>query len=668
MCGICGIYAPGQSRGPDELSARASGMVEAMRHRGPNDRGVLAEPGIALGMTRLSIQDLSDAGHQPMTSRDGQVTIVYNGEDFTFVEERRRLEGRGVRFESHSDTEVILNLYLERGESFVDRLRGMYAVAVYDRRPGPGREKLVLARDPLGIKPLLYADTPTGLLFGSELKALLASGLIEREIDRDALLDLLTIGSVYQPATLLRGVRSLLPGHMLVAQGGQTRTSRFWSLDVDRHARLRELPYEELVERTAAALEESVRLHTIADVPVGAFLSGGVDSSFVVGVMSRLAPGRVKTFSVGFEAEGAALDETDEARETAERLGTDHRRVVVRGPDVSDALDDYVSAIDQPTVDGVNSYFVCAAAAEHVKVALSGTGGDEAFAGYPWYALMAQYEASGTFTPRRAAERVAAKLAGSPVAALVPSKMRRAAEKAALYDGFLGKYAAAYHIFGFGGAEPLLAEPPEPMGVLDRVAQLLGPIDELSECSAVDRTTALCVRGYAGNQLMRDIDAVSMAHSLEVRVPLFDTEIMDLALSMPASARLGTPGPKADVANATYRDLGSKRVLIDAGKRLGVLPESIDLQPKRGFVLPMAKWLENDLRDVLEDGLSERSVSERGLFDAGEVRAVRDGFMEGRVHWTRPWLLLLTELWCRRFVDPAPATAGFEHTGIMADS
>jgi asparagine synthase (glutamine-hydrolysing) len=371
-----------------------------MHHRGPDDSGQFSDGQVSLGMTRLAILDPSSGGHQPMMTHDERIVVVYNGELYNFRSEKALLEKQGHTFSSSSDTEVVLRMYEHYGDDFVKRMRGMFALAIYDRRRGPGRERLLLARDQMGIKPLVYAHVDGRLVFASEIKALLASGLVTAEIDPVSLRLLLTYGSVYQPRTIIRGVQMLLPAHRLVIENGRERIERYWSLGLDRDASLRTRSYEEQVERVAAALEESVRLQMISDVPLGAFLSGGVDSALLAALMARQkGVGRLKTFSVGFEGEAEDIDETDDAERTARHIGTEHSRIVVRGADVRERICHIARGLDQPTVDGVNSYFVSLAARQAVTVAISGTGGDELFAGYHWFALMALDEAERRDTP-----------------------------------------------------------------------------------------------------------------------------------------------------------------------------------------------------------------------------------------------------------------------------
>ena len=650
MCGICGIW------GAKAEQSTVQSMVEALRHRGPDDQGVHLDSGAALGMTRLAVIDLSPAARQPMSNPDGTVWIVYNGEAYNFADLRQELEAKWYAFASNSDTEVVLRLYEHYGDDFLTRLRGMFALAVYDKRGGPGKERLVLARDQLGIKPLLYSQADGALVFASEMKALLASGLISPEIDPVGLRMLLTYGSVYQPRTMLQKVKMLPPAHCLVVDHQGQRLERYWSLGLDRYPDLRHQTYPELEEAVAQALAESVRLQMVSDVPLGAFLSGGVDSSLLVALMTKAAGHRIKTFSVGFGAEGADIDETTEAGHTAEFLGADHTRVMVSDVDVRQRIEHIAASLDQPSVDGVNSYFVSLAARRSVTVAISGTGGDELFAGYPWFAQMALFQKQAQKEPFKALARalIAAVANQRFFDRMLLGPKAEAVNRARGMAGFVTQYANNYQIFGVLGAANLLA--PHLRGPAQAGRSLaadLAALDELPKSSAVERSCALCLRGYTSNQLLRDIDAVSMAHSLEVRVPYLDVPLLDLSLSLPDSVKMGDMGRPLDPSMATYRELGSKKILIDAGRRRGLLPDDIDLQRKRGFYMPFDAWLKGAMRDVLEDTLTEAQVRARGWLAPGEVSAVRRRFLAGQISWVQPWLLMMLELWGRTVLDKA---------------
>jgi len=645
MCGIAGFTGP-----RDDAALHA--MVRALHHRGPDDSGVWASEAASLGMARLAVLDLTAAGHQPMASEDGAIQIVYNGEVYNFAAERRTLVAMGVRFRSTSDTEVVLRLYEHYGDDFVVRLRGIFALAIWDRRRGPGRERLLLARDHLGIKPLLYAQVGARVVFASELKAMLASGLVARTIDPTALRTLLTYGAVLQPRTMLRDVQALLPGHRLIVDGGATRLDRYWSLGLDRVSGLRSRGYGEQVDAVAEVLEESARLQLVSDVPLGAFLSGGVDSSILVAVMTKALGTPVKTFSVGFADEGSAMDETADAERMARHLGTDHTTSIVTGDDVRDRITVIAAALDQPSVDGVNSYFVSLAARRSVTVAVSGTGADELFAGYPWFITMARESERWARAPWRA-------LAGSMVAAVARhpafDQLLRRYGGGSVHrlrrGGFVGAYGETYQIFGPVGAARLLERAVAvAAGAGAPPHRDLTRFDELAGGSAIERVSALAMRGYLTNQLLRDIDAASMAHSLEVRVPYLDTAVVDTVLSLPDAAKLGDVRT-SDPYGHTYRETGAKRVLIDVGRRW--LPRDFDVQRKRGFAMPFAAWLRGPLRDVMDDTLDGRNARHRGLLEPSVVEQVRHRFLRDEAPWPEPWLLMMLELWCREVLDTA---------------
>ena len=589
MCGICGILGNAPFHGVER-------MISSMRHRGPDDAGILREDGITLGMARLAIIDTTPAGHQPMSSPDGSIHIVYNGETYNFQYEREILQKKGYSFTSASDTEVVLRMYEHYGDDFLGRMRGMFALAIYDRKNGQGKERLVLARDQFGIKPLLYTRVGSRFLFASEIKSLLASGLVERNIDPEALRLLLTHGSIPQPLTILAGVRMLLPGHRLIMEGGVERIERYWKLETGRREDLRNRPYEDLVYEVRSALEESVRLQMISDVPLGAFLSGGVDSSLLVALMSRISTRKVRTFSVGFGAEGAHIDETDDAERIARFIGTDHRRVLVTGNDVRDRIAHIATSLDQPSVDGVNSYFVSKAARQGVTVAISGTGGDELFAGYPWFLTMSAADENDRLHPRVASlKRALGSLCQrSPFDSWIDGPAGIAIERGRSLSGFVSRYARCYQIFGTREAAKILSTDLRSVVRVGREPAMDFLGDELPGAKPVERVTALCLRGYTQNQLLRDIDAVSMAHSLEVRVPFLDPALVELVLSLPYKTKLGDPPHRKPPGTGTYRETGAKKILIDAGK--GLLPEGMDLQGKRGFGMPMSTWLLGPLR------------------------------------------------------------------------
>ena len=582
-------------------------MTGAMRHRGPDGDGTIDLPEASLGMTRLAIQDVSAAADQPMANDGRTVWIVYNGELYNAPSERRHLESLGHRFRSTGDTEVVLKLYEQYGDAFLERLRGIFALCIADLRGGPDRARFLLARDQIGVKPLLLAETGGGLVFASEMKAMLDSGLVERRVDPAAVRSLLLRGSVYQPRSIVRGVSMLPPGHFVVIEGGRTRQQRYWSLGLDRAGGLRSKPYDGQVEAFRDLLDQTVARQLISDVPVGAFLSGGVDSATLVALMTKHAEGRVRTFSVGFEGRGSIGDETGNARRFATFLGTEHTTVTVAAEEVRDRFDDIVLALDQPTVDGVNTWVVARAAAAAVKVAVSGTGGDDLFMGYPWHASMLRTQPEGA--------------------------------------QFLSRYAslsARFHMTFTDDDIARMLAPGLRSAMNEPAEAAVVPTDELPDAGPVDRMTALTLRGYTLNQLLRDIDAVSMAHALEVRVPFLDVAVIEAALSLPVESRIARPVPDNPLVNS-YADSGIKRILVDAARPL--LPAGFDHEPKRGFSVPVHRWLRGPLKDMAQSMLDERRVTASGVLDAGLMPKAREFAASGRMNGWRVWMIMVLQRW-----------------------
>lgn len=612
MCGICGVL------GVANAQDRVAKMVAAMHHRGPDDKGEWARGPHALGMTRLAFQDLSSAGHQPMASPDETVWLVYNGEMYNAPEERRGLEELGYRFRSTSDTEVILTLYRHYGADCLPRIRGIFALGIVDLRDDADNPTILLARDPLGVKPLLFhRDENGGVVFASELKAMLASGMITPRIEPRALRCLLENGSIYQPETLLQGITMVPPAHKVTIRDGRIDTARYWSLGTDRVAGLRSADYGEQIQVMGDALRETVRAQLIGDVPIGAFLSGGVDSATLVALMAAEIGQKVRTFSVGFDESLRVIDETGLAGQFASHLGTDHTRIQIGPQMIRDEIDSIVDAIDQPSIDGLNTYFVSKVTGRSVKAAISGTGGDDLFMGYPWHAHMLRRTDQGT--------------------------------------NFLTEYAAAagqfHQTFAATDADQLIAPALASESARDRLADYAA-IDELGQCETVDRITALTLRGYTNNQLLRDIDAMSMAHSLEVRVPYLDPVIIDLGLSLPATAKLANPHPDATMRQS-YRASGIKRILIDVARPL--LPAGFDEVPKRGFGIPFGPWLNGPLRDMVIDVLKPGRVEKTGVLNPLAMARLQRLLADGKeVSGWRLWLMMTTQIWSERMgIEPA---------------
>ncbi len=647
MCGICGILGENNQQA---LHA----MVAAMHHRGPDDNGEFFSDNVSLGMARLSIIDTSPCGHQPMSNPEKTIWIVYNGETYNFREKRRHLEGLGYQFRSTSDTEVILHLYEQYGDDCVLQMQGIFAFAIYDLREKEN-PRLILARDLLGVKPLLYTKSGTRFIFASEMKSILSSGLISPKVDPEALMLLLTYGSIPQPHTFISGVRMLLPGHRIIVENGLIKDEEYRAINTDaRLQEIKEKTYEELKALLRTSLEDCVRQQMVSDVPVGAFLSGGVDSSILVAIMARTCNRPVKTFSVGFERGSYLTDETDDAERIAHMIGTDHTRVIVTGSEVAARIRHFASALDQPSVDGLNSYFVSLAASRTVKVAISGTGGDEIFAGYPWFIQMEKTEAFWRNHPHtaRVIRGCARFFQNSTFDKGVTGPLGRIFDYIRRQEGFSSGYVRYFLLFPARDISCLLtSEIKKEVRPGREYSKDIFNATDSSRRSILQRVSMETLRGYTQNQLLRDIDAVSMAHSLEVRVPYLDHCIVELALSLPDNTKLGDIS-KISSAYGSYRKTGAKRILIDAFKDL--LPQDIDLQEKRGFGMPFELWLKGPLKDIMEDALSLESVQKRGLFEADAVQRIKTQFYRGRVSWGQIWLLMIIELWCREVLDTLP--------------
>jgi asparagine synthase (glutamine-hydrolysing) len=578
MCGIAG----GVLRNVDRTSAVAR-MAEALAHRGPDDAGFFhdPEPGVALGHRRLAILDLSSAGHQPMQSASGRYWAVHNGEIYNYRELRQELVTLGHAFRTGTDTEVLLAAFEQWGASSLSRLRGMWAFAIWDCHG----EELFLTRDRLGIKPLYYAVIPEGLVFASEVGALLTSGLVPRELNKQAVWDYLSHGRVRQPETIAKGVRAVPAANMLRWRRGSLSMEPYWDL-LDSTAAARSgaaLPYPEAVLRMRELLDAAVARQLVADVPVGAFLSGGIDSTAVVGLTARRLDMKMRTFAIGFESEHAAIDELKWARLAADRLGTEHMEIVVSATAAAAAFEDVITRLDQPSIDGLNSFLVADATRKHVTVALSGIGGDELFAGYPHFRRI---ERSARWAPHGVP--LLQRLLAVPAARLMPGRIRIQAD--AIADAPAAR-AHRLRLLMDENTKQLALEPTvwgdvTPCPSCAYVSALMS--EDLDVVAAV---THVELHTYLRDTLLRDADAMSMAHALEVRPVLLDEDVVEYAFALPAVYKLN--GGR------------TKRILIDALS--DVLPPEIVARPKMGFELPLGVWARTSLRERFTALLASRS-------------------------------------------------------------
>jgi len=626
-------------------------MAAAMRHRGPDEEGFLTgearAPGLALGMRRLSIIDLP-GGHQPIWNETHNVAVIFNGELYNYRELRERLSLCGHRFVTQSDTEILVHAWEEWGEDALNELRGMFAFALLDLRERYATAPILfLARDPLGIKPLYYTQTPDGFAFASEVRALLASGLAAKQISQDALTAYLLFGSVSEPVTLLEGVFSLPPGHrMLLYVPDRRRTPRarpWWDPSHSPAARDTRKPRDlsSAAKGLRPLLEDAVRAHLIADVPVGLFLSSGLDSGAIAALAARAQAG-IKSFTLTFP--GTAFDEAELASAVAKRCKTTHAEVPLDGSAILARLDEALAALDQPTMNGFNTYFVSWAAKEvGLKVALSGVGGDELFAGYQTFAdtpRLAKLIRLAWFMPSALRRLVAPLVAGLSARRSSPDAPRKAAAAWTRPDSLPHAYYFARTLFPPGQLERTI-EPrfrpstinadgvtlePTWLGWLERTA------DEARKLEPVAGISWMEMRTYMASTLLRDTDSVSMAQSLEVRVPLLDTPLVEFVSALPDAAR--------------RRDGAQKALLVEA---LGdLLPPEILAQRKRTFTLPWEEWLRGPLRTRLEASFADPSPLLAPYLRPGGVRTVWTDFLAGKTTWSRPWSLYVLNEWCRR--------------------
>jgi len=603
VCGIAGIFNYNSEINPEEVSAVLS---SALFTRGPDDTGTFIDHTTLLVHRRLSILDLSAAGHQPMQDRNHEFVIVYNGEIYNFAEIKNELTDLGAVFKSHTDTEVVLNAYRHWGDECLHKFRGMFAFAIYDKL----RKNLFLARDRFGIKPLIWSKTKDQFVFSSELAPLIKAGLVEQKININALHDYISTGSVLQPETIYKDVYQLEPGSSMLVKSDGTYTKKNWydiiNATYDLHREISGLTYTDLTERLKQELDTAAAYHAVSDVPVGAFLSGGVDSAAVSALLSKHIRGRLKTFSIGFEQQDEVTDELAGARDSAMFLESEHHPVVVTDKEILELYSCFANKLDQPSMDGFNTFIVSKHTAQSIKVAISGLGGDELFAGYPHFADI-----------QRQSPKMRYPL--SSLLAIVHNHKPNNKTRQALYRGltpfaadiFFREYtprALAAKIL-----KPQISKPHD-----NGQPFLLNHLSPLAEISYSE------LNGYLLSTLLRDCDVCSMAHSLEVRPLLLDHKVAEFAFALPDSAKIKAGRQKA--------------ILSDAMSDL--ISQSIAKRRKSGFELPFGRWLSGVLNERFNDLLSQQTAKD--LFTAKHINNIRAAIstpIKARRHWRELVLL-----------------------------
>jgi asparagine synthase (glutamine-hydrolysing) len=627
MCGIAGKFNFADNAPvPRELIAR---MNVAQAHRGPDGSGEHFDRGVGLAHRRLSILDV-EGGRQPMTNEDSTIWIVFNGEIYNFPELRDRLEAKGHRFRSHCDTEAIVHLYEDLGENCVDELRGMFAFAIWDSRT----EKLFIARDRLGIKPLHYAVLGgRSFVFGSEIKAILQDEAVPRRVNFDALSEYISLLYVPDPATMFLGVQKLPPAHTLVCDRNGVRLRKYWDVRYDINESLTE---EQAVEQLFDLLKTTVKDHLLSDVPLGAFLSGGVDSSAIVGLMQQVITGKLVTSSIGFEEQ--AYNELPFARQMAEQFHSEHHEYVVR-PDIEQMFPLIVWSFDEPFADSsaIPTYYVSKTAREHVTVALSGDGGDELFAGYQRYELeQFEHRLRRSLGPLRSLGAAARIFPDN-----VKFKGRNTLESItrAPNDAYARKHFL--YLFTEDAKRRLMAQP----GTHDYAAKFRD-LYRAAPAAADDwlnRALYVDLKTYLVDDILTKVDRMSMAVSLETRPPLLDHKVVEFMATLPPRLKLRGTGRKYVFKKATAR----------------FVPQEILSRKKQGFRLPIAEWLRKELRETAQDLLLGPTTTQRGYFQKNELETLwRDHLNSRRDNAHQIWSLILLELWHRKYIDdPRPPTA-----------
>ncbi len=622
MCGITGIFEfESQGAIDRDLIHR---MNETIVHRGPDDEGIYVGPGIGMGFRRLSIIDLA-GGHQPISNEDGSIWVMLNGEIYNYPELRQELSSRGHCFATRSDTETIVHLYEEYGEDCFRRLRGMFAIALWDSR----QRKLLLARDRVGKKPLFYAAGGKQILFGSELKALLAGDGLSREIDSQALCDYFSFGYIPAPKTIYRAVRKVLPGHYVVASASGVRDVPYWDLSFGHVANRSE---DEWAEMLRHELCEATRVRLMSDVPLGAFLSGGVDSSAIVAMMAHLMKRPVTTCSIGFEEQ--EYNEADYARRIAQHFRTDHHDQVVR-PNALDVLNKLVWHYDEPFADSsaIPTYYVSRVARQHVTVALGGDGGDENFAGYRRYYFDQFENRLRRFVPPSARHHVFGPLGRwYPALAWAPRVFRARATFQSLSRSPLEGYFNSISIFRPDEKARLFAgDFAQDLGGYQSFDVLQHYYDRADTDDLLSKIQYMDVKTYLTDDILAKVDRASMAVSLEVRAPLLDHKLMEMVAQIPSSLKL--------------RGRTGKYIFKKA--MASVLPDETVQRSKQGFAVPLARWFRRDLKDLAYDTIFS---SRDNILDQGYLKKVWEQHQQGTYDRSpHLWAVLMFRKWQQTF-------------------
>ena len=618
MCGIAGIFNSDLDHS-SQLQAQQR-MINYMHHRGPDDKGHKDFDICMLGQTRLSIIDLSDKARQPFLDKKNKISVAVNGEIYNYRVLREKLLAKGYKFQSDSDSEVVLHGYKEWNESLFPMLQGMFAISIYDGNS----ESLYLCRDRLGIKPLYFARVDKSLIFASEIGAIIQSKLLRSSFNTDSLFPFLFLGYMPDSICPIEGVESLSPGSYLKVTKNDINYKNYWEMEFSEKKQ-----YEndnELILETRKILEESIRVHTQSDVPLGVFLSGGIDSTIIAGLVSS-QNSHVKTLSVGFEDGPTRLNELEIARKTAKYFGTNHTEFVLNGSDIRQRISRIIRHIDSPSFDGINSYIVSEMAKESgLTVALSGLGGDELFGGYEIFNFYPKYLSMVPYW-RKIPNQLKSIFIGLSSNIIRGSDRRQKIRRLMDVDGASTLYALNRSNTWPSEILKLVSEDISHSSTSEDLFNLFKVNSKDPWKSLQERE----IKNYVTSRLLRDTDAMSMAHSIEVRVPLLDDNLVEHVISLPSLSKspLGYP----------------KRLLIESTRDL--LPDFVLNRRKQGFQLPMEVWMRNELEDVVKDVFSQDSIKQRGLFNEREMSKLLSMFKQNQVTYDVIWKFVTLELWLR---------------------
>ena len=629
MCGICGYIYLDKSKRPSE--AILKNMMDVLAPRGPDDQGIFLKDNVALGHRRLSIIDL-ETGHQPMFNEDGSIAIVYNGEIYNFPHLKDVLIEKGHHFKTHSDTEVIIHAYEEYGEDCVKHFNGMFAFAMWDSR----RDVLFLARDRFGKKPLYYATFDNQFIFGSELKSLLKHPSARRQIDLDALGKYLAYEYVPAPYSIFKNIKKLEPASWLTLKNGEPEIKSYWDLKFDC---AQKFDLKDAEDRLITLLKESVRKRLISDVPLGVFLSGGVDSSGVVAMMAELMkPKEIKTFSIGFKEK--SFDESSDARLIAEYFGTDHHEQILDPRNMLDIFPDILNVLDEPFADSsiIPTYLVSKFTRQHVKVALGGDGGDELFLGYPSF-LAHKINNYLKIVPS-AIKKIPLKILAAVTASSTDYMSTNFKAKRFLRG--LDFPEDVRHQVWIGSFTPseqnnlfLAKSTTAPRGIDEVYGPTRKLFDNVKDLDSLDRAIYIYAKTYMTDDILTKVDRASMANSLEVRAPFLDTDFAEFACSIPSSYKM--------------RNFKAKWILKDALKSR--LPKTTLEKSKQGFAVPVAKWLKEDLRPMLLEAFDKKKIEREGIFSYPYIKNLTDEFLANKNDTRKEiWSIFMFEMWYNKWM------------------